>query len=36
MAKIERFEDLDVWKEAVSIGVKIGRLKNCKIGKFEG
>jgi four helix bundle protein len=26
MAKIERFEDLDVWKEAVSIGVQIYNL----------
>lgn len=26
MAKIEKFEDLDVWKEAVSIGVEIYNL----------
>jgi len=26
MAKIEKFEDLDVWKEAVSIGVRIYNL----------
>ena len=26
MAKIERFEDLEVWKEAVSIGVQIYNL----------
>jgi four helix bundle protein len=34
MAKIERFEDFEVWKEAVSIGVgiydltSVGKLKN--------
>jgi len=33
MAKIERFEDLDLWKEAVVIGVEIYRLTS--IGKLE-
>ena len=33
MAKIERFEDLDLWKEAVVIGVEIYKLTS--IGKLE-
>jgi len=33
MAKIERFEDLDLWKEAVVLGVEIYRLTS--IGKLE-
>ena len=37
MAKIERFEDLDVWKEAVSIGVQIYNLTSTgKLGKDFG
>jgi len=33
MAKIERFEDLDLWKEAVVIGVEI--YKMTSVGKLE-
>ena len=33
MAKIEKFEDLDLWKEAVVIGVEIYKLTS--IGKLE-
>jgi four helix bundle protein len=33
MAKIERFEDLDIWKEAVSIGVDVYHLTTR--GKLE-
>lgn len=33
MAKIERFEDLEAWKEAVSIGVEVYNLTST--GKLE-
>ena len=33
MAKIERFEDLDLWKEAIVIGVEIYKLTS--VGKLE-
>ena len=33
MAKIERFEDLDLWKEAIVIGVEIYTLTS--VGKLE-
>ena len=33
MAKIERFEDLELWKEAVVIGVEIYKLTS--VGKLE-
>jgi len=33
MAKIERFEDLDLWKEAIVIGVEIYKLTSA--GKLE-
>jgi len=33
MAKIERFEDLDLWKEGIVIGVEIYKLTS--VGKLE-
>ena len=33
MGKIDRFEDMDLWKEAVVIGVEIYRLTS--VGKLE-
>jgi len=33
MAKIERFEDLDLWNEAIVIGVEIYKLTS--VGKLE-
>jgi four helix bundle protein len=33
MAKIERFEDLEIWNEAIVVGVKIYKL--CETGKLK-
>lgn len=33
MAKIERFEDLEIWKDAIDIGVMIYKL--CESGKLK-